>query len=215
MRFTRLLLLLSVACPAIAWSAGPILSQSTLKELTLESKRDGIPSGWCGRGMLSLLHKSGLGEGLKPGNGQDWEKILAAAGWKPVRVASPYRAPLGSVLVYFGDRKVGKSPRGTPGGRYGHVEMVALAPNGGRVYIADLPRVKPGGTVPDNFTGRAWVPPRTLLATTPPLAEQVEGVLNDRLAMARQHFGAARTDFVKLEHPTSPLTLRQAEETTK
>jgi hypothetical protein len=214
MRLVGVFLSLSVICSTFAWSVGPILPRNTLKELALESKRDGIPSGWCGRGMLSLLRKSGLGEGLKPGNGQDWEKILVAAGWKPIRVMSPYKAPLGSVLVYFGDRKVGKRPRGTPGGRYGHVEMVALTPNGGRVYIADLPRVKPGGTVPDNFTGRAWVPPRTLLATAPPLADQVDGVLHDRLAMARQHFGSSRTELAKLENTGSgsSLALRTPEE---
>jgi hypothetical protein len=138
--------------------------------------------------MLSLLKKSGLGEGLRGGNGQDWERILADAGWKPIRVLSPHRAPLGSVLVYLGDRKVGKIPRGTPGGYHGHVEMVSLAPNGGRLYVSDCARPKPGGTVPDNFTGRAWVPPRTLLATAPPVAEQVETVLEERLKMATSHF---------------------------
>lgn len=181
-------------------AAGPVLSRKTLQQLAIESKTDGIPSGWCGRAMLSLLRKSGLGDGLKPGNGQDWEQILAGAGWKPVRVTSPIRAPLGSVLVYFGDRKLGKTPRGTPGGYHGHVEMVALSPDGGgRLYVADCPRPSPGGTVPDNFTGRAWVPPRTMLATAPPVNIQVETVLEERLLMATTYFVQGSTDLAKLQ----------------
>jgi len=184
-----LILAASLATPVVA--AGPVLPRAALKELAIESRTDGIPSGWCGRAMLSLLRKAGLADGLKPGNGQEWEKILSSAGWKPVRVSSPHRAPLGSVLVYLGDRRVGKIPRGTPGGYYGHVEMVALAPNGGRLYVADSPRPVPGGTVPDNFTGRAWVPPGTLLAAPPPIAEQVDTVLAERFRMAAAHFSKA------------------------
>lgn len=179
--------------------AGPILPREKLKAITLESRRDGIPSGWCGRAMLSLLKKSGLGDDLKGGNGQDWEHILAAAGWKPVRVSSPMRAPLGSVLVYLGDRRVGKRPRGTPGGYHGHVEMVALSPEGGRVYVSDNPRPRPGGTVPDNFTGRAWVPPRTLLASASPVSDQVESVLLERIQMARSHFNRRSKELVQLD----------------
>lgn len=178
--------------------SGLPLSRTALQKMTLESMSDGIPSGWCGRAMLSLLRKSGLGEGLKPGNGQDWEKSLAAAGWKPLRVSSPHRAPLGSVLVYLGDRRMGKLPRGTPGGYYGHVEMVSIAPGGGRIYVADSARPKPGGTVVDNFTGRAWVPPQTLVASAPPIADQVDTVLEERLKMATHHFDRKRTDLAQL-----------------
>lgn len=173
----------------------PFVSQKTLQQVTIESMTDGIPSGWCGRAMLSLLRKAGLGEGLRPGNGQDWEQILAGAGWKPVRVSTPQRAPLGSVLVYLGDRRLGKTPRGTPGGYHGHVEMVALSPRGGRIYVADCPRPSPGGTVPDNFTGRAWVPPRAILAKAPPVNIQVETVLEERLSMATAFFSRGATDL--------------------
>lgn len=183
---------------APARAIGPVLPQAALKNLALESRTDAIPSGWCGRAMLSLLTKAGLADGLTPGNGQDWEKILSSAGWKPVRVSSPHRAPLGSVLVYFGDRRLGKIPRGTPGGYYGHVEMVALAPNGGRLYVADCPRPIPGGSVPDNFTGRAWVPPRSLLSAPPPIADQVDTVLEERFKMASAHFGRASAEVVSL-----------------
>ena len=182
-------------------SANPLLKGNMLQALTIESATDGIPSGWCGRAMLSLLNKSGLGRGLKPGNGQDWEKVLSDAGWKPVKVTSPARAPLGSVLVYSGDQRLGKIPRGTPGGYFGHVEMVSLAPAGGRVYVADSPRPIPGGSVPDNFTGRAWVPPGTMLAAPLPVGSQVGVILQQRLQMAQAYFSAQRTEHTALQTP--------------
>jgi hypothetical protein len=209
MRPTAWILVLLLAGGLSAHAAGPVMSRCKLKALTIESLNDGIPSGWCGRAMLSLLKKSGLGDGLKGGNGQDWEHILSAAGWKPVRVRSPHRAPLGSVLVYLGDRRVGKALRGTRGGRFGHVEMVSLAPTGGRIYVADMPRVRPGGTVPDNFTGRAWVPPRTLLASAPPIAEQISAVLDERLQMAHTFFSDRESRFAKLEVDSPPGGLRR------
>jgi hypothetical protein len=183
-------------------AATPVLGRKDLEKATIESANDGIPSGWCGRAILSILRKLGLGDGLKGGNGQDWEQILARAGWKPVRVTSPRSAPLGSVLVYLGDRKLGKTPRGTPGGYHGHVEMVALAPGGGRLYVADCPRPSPGGTVPDNFTGRAWVPPRTLVATAPAINIQVETVLEERFKMASGFFDRGSSDLAELKLPS-------------
>lgn len=201
----RFLLFLSFTLGIAGHAAMPALTRGELQNLAIESRADGIPSGWCGRAVLSLLRKSGLGDGLQAGNGQDWEKILGAAGWKPIRVSSPFKAPLGSVLVYLGDRRVGKMPRGTPGGYYGHVEMVALSPHGGRLYVADNPRPRPGGTVPDNFTGRAWVPPRTLLASAPPIAAQVDAVLDARLEMARQYFGKSTTEMASLQLQPSDL----------
>jgi hypothetical protein len=191
------LLVLVLASPAGA--VNPLLKGNLLQTLTVASATDDIPSGWCGRGMLSLLNKAGLARGLKPGNGQDWEQILANAGWKPVKVAFPARAPLGSVLVYSGDQRLGKIPRGTPGGYFGHVEMVSLAPNGGRIYVSDCPRVVPGGSVPNNFTGRAWVPPGTLLGAPQPVDSQVEVILQQRLQMAQAYFSAQRTEHASLQ----------------
>ena len=191
------LLALVLASPAGA--ANPLLKGNLLQTLTVASATDDIPSGWCGRGMLSLLNKAGLARGLKPGNGQDWEQILVNAGWKPVKVACPARAPLGSVLVYSGDQRLGKIPRGTPGGYFGHVEMVSLAPNGGRIYVSDCPRVVPGGSVPNNFTGRAWVPPGTLLGAPQPVDSQVEVILQQRLQMAQAYFSAQRTEHASLQ----------------
>lgn len=193
-----------LACPARA--ANPLLKGTMLQDLTMTSATDGIPSGWCGRGIFSLLNKSGLGRGLKAGNGQDWEKILSDAGWKPVKVTSPVRAPLGSVLVYSSDRRLGKMPRGTPGGYFGHVELVSLAPHGGRIYVSDSPRPVPGGSVPDNFTGRAWVPPGTLVAAQAPVRAQVDVVLQQRLQMALAYFGGQRS-----EHASLQTTLREVE----
>src|SRR4029077_2680094 len=105
------LILLPVARAA---DTTPLMSRMTLGAAAVESANDKIGSGWCGRGMLSILKNAGLGQGLAGGNGQDWEQILSKAGWKPLRCNSPQRAPLGSVLVYLGDVRVGKIPRGTP-----------------------------------------------------------------------------------------------------
>lgn len=170
-----------------AATAAP-LSKNALVAAAVESANDNIPSGWCGRGIFSILRKSGLGAGLKEGNGQEWERILMEAGWKPVRCLTPQNAPLGSVLVYMSDIRLGKRNRGTPGGSFGHVEMVALAPTGGRLYVSDCPRPKPGGSVVDNFTGRAWLPPGSVRSAPPPIADQVTSVLEERTRMAMEHF---------------------------
>jgi hypothetical protein len=179
------LILLSVARAA---DTTPLMSRMTLVAAAVESATDHIGSGWCGRGMLSILKNAGLGKGLAGGDGQDWELILSRAGWKPVRCSSPQRAPLGSVLVYLGDARVGKCPRGTPGGNFGHVEMVALGTSGQRLYVSDNPRVAPGGTVPDNFTGRAWICPGRGLWSAPAVREDIDTILQERKRMALQYF---------------------------
>jgi hypothetical protein len=164
------------------------MTRTTLVEAAVESATDNIGSGWCGRGMLSILKNAGFGKGLAGANGQDWEASLSKAGWKAIRCTSPLRAPLGSVLVYLGDARVGKRPRGTPGGYYGHVEMVAVGRSGQRLYVSDNPRVAPGGTVPDNFTGRAWIPPGRILWKTPPIGEEIEVILQERKLLALEYF---------------------------
>ncbi|MEI6279865.1 MAG: hypothetical protein WCQ16_10885 [Verrucomicrobiae bacterium] len=200
MNFLRVVLFFSLLLPSLpAVAANPLLNGNTLRQVTQTSANDNIPSGWCGRAILSLLNQSGVGKGLKPGNGQEWEKILLGAGWKPVKVSSPWRAPLGSVLVYLGDRLLGKIPRGSPGGYFGHVEMVALSPGGGRMFVADCPRPVPGGSVPDNFTGRAWVPPGSLLSAAPPMADQIDTIMRQRLEMALEHFSRTGTLHASLE----------------
>lgn len=200
MNFLRVALFLSLLLPALpARAANPLLKGNTLQQVTLTSANDGIASGWCGRAIFSLLNQYGVGKGLKPGNGQEWERILAQAGWRSVKVTSPWRAPLGSVLVYLGDRALGKIPRGTPGGYFGHVEMVALAPAGGRMFVADSPRAIPGGSVPDNFTGRAWVPPGTMMSAPEPMAAQIESIMQQRLQMAQDHFSQSGTQHASLQ----------------
>lgn len=202
---TVVILLVSVAAAAAA-GPPPVLTTPKLMAIAAESARDNIGSGWCGRGMLSLLNKAGLGEGLKGNNGQDWEKNLLDAGWKPVKCDSPFKAPLGSVLVYLGDSRVGKRPRGTPGGYYGHVEMVALGFTGQRLYVADSPRQMPGGTVRDNFTGRAWLPPGSpKIWKAPPVDEQIATVLQERNRMAMAHFNRGKGEFTALDLPQTPV----------
>jgi hypothetical protein len=182
----------------------PLMTRTTLVAAAVESATDNIGSGWCGRGMLSILRNVGLGKGLAGGNGQDWELILSKAGWKPLRCSSPHRAPLGSVLVYLGDGRVGKRARGTPGGYYGHVEMVAVGPTGHRLYVSDNPRVAPGGTVPDNFTGRAWVPPGRAIWKMPGPGEDIESILQERKALARKHFSRTEQELASLKPAIGP-----------
>ncbi len=193
-------LLASVAC---ATAAGPVLSRPALIEAATESATDNIGSGWCGRGMLSILRGAGLGDRLKGGNGQDWEKNLLQAGWKSIPCATPLKAPLGSVLVYLGDGRMGKAPRGTPGGYYGHVEMVALHKDGRRLYVSDSPRPLPGGTVRDNFTGRAWLPPGPAIWKAPAVEDQVAVVMEERKRMALAVFARQRGELTSLEQPVA------------
>lgn len=198
-----LLLAVSAAMASETTRTPTLMTRETLVAAAVESATDGIGSGWCGRGMLSILKKTGLGAGLEGGNGQDWEKILQKAGWKPVLCSSPYRAPLGSVLVYLGDARVGKRPRGTPGGYHGHVEMVALGRAGGRLYVSDSPRAKPGGTVPDNFTGRAWMPPGRQLWKKQSIEEQVADVFEARRLQAQKQLGPKPTQVAALRSDTN------------
>lgn len=201
--FFRGVLVILMVSGVYAQAAGPVLPRSVLQQVAVESANDNISSGWCGRGIFSILNKSGLGARLQPGNGQDWEAILLKAGWKSVRCITPLKAPLGSVLVYLGDARLGKRPRGTPGGRFGHVEMVALGPNGGRLYVADSPRPRPGGSVLDNFTGRAWLPPGPSIWQAPGVEDQVAVIMRERKKMALTEFSRRRGELTAV---TSTLT---------
>lgn len=122
--------------------------------------RDNAPSGWCGRGVYNILSAFDLAGGLTSVNGQEWPRILRDAGWRPVRLSDPKKAPHLSILVYDSDvKRYGYNRRKTRGGSYGHVEIVMRSSLGELWYIADEVRFKPGGSVPDNFTGIAWRPP--------------------------------------------------------
>lgn len=132
----------------------------TLMDASKASKTDSVGYGWCGRGVWSVLNSIGYGKGLRSGDGQDWECILREAGWVPLHCPVPKYAPFGSILVYTSDLRLhGRNLVGTKGGKFGHVELVALDEKLGRVYVSDKPRRIAGGTVPMNFTKRAWVPP--------------------------------------------------------
>lgn len=200
LRGALLTLLASAAC---ASAAGPVLSRPELVDVAEQCATDNIGSGWCGRGIFSLLKSAGLGNRLQPGNGQEWEKILAQAGWKSVVCTMPEKAPLGSVLVYSSDTRLGKIPRGTPGGYYGHVEMVALAKDGHRLYVSDSPRAKPGGSVRNNFTGRAWLPPGPSIWKAPAVQDQVAAVMEERKQMALAEFARRRGELTAVQQPVT------------
>lgn len=138
-----------------------VVEKDLILDASVVARTDGVGARWCGRGTLSVLASLGLADGLRGADGHDWEEALWEAGWRPVPCYDPLQAPYGSVLVYDSDwRKIGRNKRDTPGGRWGHVEFVAWdAESGSRVYVSDAPRKTPGGTVLDNFTHRAWVPP--------------------------------------------------------
>ena len=207
MSFRSVLALILLATVAQATAAGPVLSRPALMEVAEEAATDNIGSGWCGRGMLSLLRNAGLGSRLQAGNGQDWEKNLTQAGWKPVLCSTPEKAPLGSVLVYSGDTRLGKRPRGTPGGYYGHVEMVALGHSGQRLYVSDCPRPRPGGSVRDNFTGREWLPPGPSIWKAPAVDQQVAVLMEERKRMALSEFARKRGELTALQKPASGAAL--------
>jgi len=182
----------------------PMISEKS-RDLQMEaisvSKSDGIGAGWCGRGVLHVLRTVGLGDGLVGGNGHDWEEILEEAGWEPISCVSPEDAPFGSVLVFQSDYNLlGRNKRGTPGGRWGHVEFVAADEDGKRWYVSDAPRTNFGGTVPDNFTSRAWVPPggrildpRVILEVyREAVRQELMRLVVDRLEVANWYFQERR-----------------------
>jgi len=196
MIFRRLLGLL--VFPLCFCQAGVIPADRLVLATGIASS-DGVGPGFCGRGVWSVLGSIGYGNGLRSADGQDWEGVLQRAGWRPVFCPSPVSAPLGSVLVYTSDFRLhGKNLIGTAGGRCGHVELVALNSAGGRVYVSDAARENPGGTVPFNFTRRAWVPPGSVAGVSGPLrvaaydpaklAAQVDELMEERQALARVFF---------------------------
>jgi hypothetical protein len=176
------------------------MDKFSLAEAVQASKTDSVGSGYCGRGVWSVLNSIQYGEGLNSANGQDWEVVLSRGGWIPLVCPDPWKAPLGSILVYTSDiRRFGKNLVGTKGGIWGHVELVSFN-KGKKVFVSDAPRSKPGGTVPLNFTRRAWVPPGSVpivggaqafvVSTFRPLHyREAAGALQaDRLAQARAYF---------------------------
>lgn len=187
------------------FSAAPVLSamgRSSLDEAVVRAKTDSVGGGYCGRGLWSVLKDIGYGEGLQSADGQDWEVFLSRAGWLPLVCRDPNKAPLGSVLVYMSDiRRHGRNRIGTRGGIWGHAELVSMS-GSKKVFVSDAARPNPGGTVPFNFTQRAWVPPGSVpiagadtafaISTFKPLQYRAaaEVLRDDRLAQARTYFSA-------------------------
>lgn len=111
---------------------------------------DNAGVGYCGRGTYNILTHMGLP--ATKANGCDWDETLPKDGWIKVSGLTPETAPPGAVLVYENDAAMGKANRGTGGGSYGHVEVVAEI-GGVRRYVSDAARKNYGGTVADNFEG--------------------------------------------------------------
>ena len=117
------------------------------------SQTDNAGSGYCGRGTANILRGLGV-RGVVDANGTDWDENLSRdRNWVRLRGVSPHNAPVGAVLTYDSDLERGRSSRGTGGGTYGHVEIVAENRSGDRVYVSDAARRNAGGTVRDNYSG--------------------------------------------------------------
>lgn len=149
---------LEIASGEKAYSVLPKAIVSKMLEI---ADTDSVTGPLCGRGFYNVLKELDLEEGLSGADGHDWEENLWAAGWRPIRCSSPYNAPFGSALVYDSDlRLLGFNKRKTPGGKSGHIEGVGwCVETGKRKFFSSYTSYEPGGTVEDNFMGRAWVPP--------------------------------------------------------
>lgn len=115
------------------------------------SNSDDAGSGYCAKGVANILEQ--MGYPVTRGNATDWKSTLPANGWTRMNGVTPDTAPVGTVCFFDNDASVGKPNRGTGGGSFGHVEIVATHPDGRRTYISDSARNNWGGTVPDNFGG--------------------------------------------------------------
>ena len=186
-----LLLLFSVA------SRASLMPPETLRAAITSSTTDDVGSGYCGRGVWSVLSSIGYGTGLHSGDGQDWEGILRQGGWTPVPCITPRLAPPGSVLVYRGNMQTfGQKTIETHGAQYGHVELVAQLGTR-KIYVSDAPRINPGGTVLANFTRRAWIPPHSQRPDSASVInEQIACLLETRLSQAKKSFAGSKTQLV-------------------
>ena len=79
-------------------------------------------------------------------------------------------------------------PRGTTGGYFGHVEMVALGTTGQRLYVSDSPRCPPGGHGSRQFYGTGLASSRRGLWRTPAADEDINPILEERKRLALQYF---------------------------
>ncbi len=109
---------------------------------------DNAYGGYCAKGVANILEAAGLG--YTRGNAHTWDETLPENGWQLLEGVTPENAPPGSVLVY--DRDANFQGKGG-GAQYGHVEIVAEAADGSRLYVSDKARNNWGGSVPGNFVG--------------------------------------------------------------
>lgn len=117
--------------------------------------RDNAPVGWCARGVANIAQAQGLGN-FRGLDAHDFPNRMASQGYVLDTSYNQYNAPEGSMIIYNSDVKLGKRPRGTGGGLYGHVEMVTYDASGKRGYTSSHTSSRPGGSVNDNFMG-VWV----------------------------------------------------------
>lgn len=112
---------------------------------------DDAGGGYCARGVKNILRAMGLP--TFNGNANNFDEQAARLGYVRLPGVNPNNAPEGALLFFDNDRSVGKNNRGTGGGSFGHVEMVAKDGNGQTWFVSDKARHNWGGSVPDNFGG--------------------------------------------------------------
>jgi hypothetical protein len=139
----------------IHFKEGDVTSSFNSIDAINYSERDNAEGGYCAKGVANILERMGLD--CTRGHARDWDETLPENGWIKIEGLTPETAPPGAVLVYDNDAEAGKANRGTGGGTYGHVEIVAEVA-GTRRYVSDAARRNFGGTVPDNFEG-AYIHP--------------------------------------------------------
>lgn len=125
-------------------------------------------AGYCGAGVKNILTDAyGFPKDIPGANGQDWGKNFEKLGFTKVKINSPSEAPPGSFLTYDSDDRRGqprtlskRTGRPTGGSQYGHVEFVGQGSDGKpKYYFGNDGANNPGGSVPHNFTGYAYIPP--------------------------------------------------------
>lgn len=131
-------------------TAAPATDFNSARAIALAATDD-AGDGHCARGVANIL--SDQAYPVTRGNATDWADSLPRNGWVRLENVTPQTAPPGAVVVYKSDIALGKEPRNNGGGRFGHVEIIAINSAGQRVYVADQVYVRPGGSVPDNLVG--------------------------------------------------------------
>jgi hypothetical protein len=118
------------------------------------SNTDNASLGFCARGVANILQNQNLGN-FRGVDAHDMINLTNSQGWVRLPNVTPQNAPVGALLLFNSDVRLGKSPRNKGGGKFGHAELV-VDNNGQRGYVSDKVRNNFGGSVPDNFQG-AWV----------------------------------------------------------